>query len=788
MTIYSRKKVTEGFSLLEVLIAVIVLATGLLALASLQAKLTSNSSDSKARSRIVALMTGVIDQERASGYSSIAAFGATSCTTATPTAIQTMICSAQSDAGIGGLTLTQTVSTLYATPSATSFGTTAPAASEKIYGEYKRIQLTANWTDATGAARTLGMTTLANALGLTASTTILTQPLTTSNTKTPVVHEANPGLTSGVIPIAVGANTDSAATNPKPQLGLELAATSYNTLTYTQGALDTSATATIQKRVETTVAECVCGPADTTLTNDVFLGATTFRPTYWTGVKYTPPSVPKPAVAPVYGPNRDIKQSDLCTQCCRDHHDTATDTVKFDAVTGDYNRYKAILTTTGNGANAVTKATLALDANGAPVVAGTTDNYLDACRMIRVDGLWRVATDTHVEHMGLLATATFGSATTATPDATYSTKYENFVLDFLGQKLKYVLGLASAPSVATIFNSYGLNDPSSITGTTVSTDYRYLHARGLYIDHLEQEAIDKLTSVNSTCAAADFPQCLLPYLPFNTINVTEVANWSATPASPSNVLTVTNTSTSCTTGAPIRGCVQGKAAGNGSANVTLGPSNSALASSLAISPYDLLATNSQADAQAFTITGTASSSEFFTNLTGLAQTSNTSTTDDPSVNWTVSAANGQCSSSFSKKSDTDPNPYDCVTSVALATPIVVTVGSYNQLTNQTIANPCPGAKNNSTVSQPLLTCSVVTAATVSGVTGGAYTTTFATTGTTKTTSESTNITVSGTPNPMTKGAGTLNITFGANGTATGSLLSCDAVTHVPTYSTPTSCP
>jgi type II secretory pathway pseudopilin PulG len=785
MIIYSRKKSAGGFSLLEVLIAVIVLATGLLALASLQAKLTSNSSDSKTRSRIVALMTGAIDQQRASGYPAIVAFGATACS-ATGTEIQKMICSAQSDAGIGGLTLAQTVSTFYATPSAASFGTTAPAASEKIYGEYKKIQLTANWTDAAGVARTIGMTTLANALGLTASATILTQPLTTSSVKTPVVHEANPGLTSGVIPIAVGANTDTAATNPKPQLGLELASTSYNTLTYTQGALDTSATATIQKRVETTVAECVCGPADTTLTNDVFLGSTTFRPTYWNGLKYKAPLVPSPVVTPVYGPNRIIKQSDLCTQCCRDHHDASTDTVKYDATTGDYNRYKAILTTTGNGANAVTKATLALDSNGAPIVAGASDNYLDACRLIRVDGLWRVATDTHVEHMGLLATATYGSATTATPDSGYATSYENFVLDFLGQKLKYVLGLGVAPNVATIFNSYGLNNPGTISATTLSSDYRYLHSRGLYIDHLEQEAIDKLTSVNTTCAAADFPQCLLPYLPFTTINVTEVANWTATPASPGNVLTVTNTSTACTTGAPIRGCVQGKATGNGSADVTLGPSNSALASSLAISPYDRLAANSQTDSQAFTITGTATSSEFFANLTGLLQTSNTSTTDDPSVTWTVSATSGQCSSSFSKNNDTDPNPYDCVTTVALATPMVVTIGSYNQVTTQSVNNPCPGAKGNSKVSQPVLTCSVVTAATVTGITGSAYTTTFATSGTAKTTGESTDITINGTPNPMTKGAGTLNVTFGSNGSAAGTY-TCNA-SAVPTFTTPTSCP
>ena len=99
----------SGFTLIEVMIAVVVLATGLLAMAALQAKLASNSADAKARSRVSALLMSVIDDQRASGYDSLASFVSTACTTSSPTALQTAICNAEGDAGISGLSLAQTV-------------------------------------------------------------------------------------------------------------------------------------------------------------------------------------------------------------------------------------------------------------------------------------------------------------------------------------------------------------------------------------------------------------------------------------------------------------------------------------------------------------------------------------------------------------------------------------------------------------------------------------------------------------------------------------------------------
>jgi len=54
-----------GFSLIEVLIAVVVLATGLLALTALQGRLAQASSEAKTRSRVAAMLASRMDELRA---------------------------------------------------------------------------------------------------------------------------------------------------------------------------------------------------------------------------------------------------------------------------------------------------------------------------------------------------------------------------------------------------------------------------------------------------------------------------------------------------------------------------------------------------------------------------------------------------------------------------------------------------------------------------------------------------------------------------------------------------
>ena len=193
----------------------------------------------------------------------------------------------------------------------------------------------------------------------------------------------------------------------------------------------------------------------------------------------------------------------------------------------------------------------------------------------------------------------------------------------------------------------------------------------------------------------------------------------------------------------------------------------------------------------FTVTVTELLTGLSTTTTVQFWTVDLSTSNDPSVVWGVGASNVSgsdfCFSSFNGRTDTDPDPYDCVTTVLLALPVNVTLGNYNQVVNNKIDNPCSGGTGS--VSQPTLICNTVSGVSISGVGGSGYNTANTVSGT-KTAAETTFIALTakngGTIDPITKSAATIAVTFSSNGNAAASY-TCDATTHIPTFTTPTTC-
>lgn len=511
-------RASSGFSLIEVMIAVVVLAVGLLALASLQGSLTRASADAKVRGRVAAMLSARMDALRNGGYGSFAtttvlSTPADDCDPASPDASDWIDCT-RTQAALASLRLDQVVQTF---SGAVSFSEAEPADAQTA--QFRRITLTASWSDATGSNRRLGIVSDISALAL---TTLLVPPPEdlTTGAGGPIVRTVDPA-TAGVIPIALGSDTASATSNPVPELvgkknNEQVVGTRFNVLNYTS---PTGGAVTIQKRFENEVIKCSCqyGAGGSNLPPIYQIA---LWPAIWTGERYDlhdEPGVQAPGQALSAGPTPNVVQSSLCQECCRDHHDTGANEVRFDPERSDgVGKYQ-------------------LDANGvlAPVADTTGATYLDACRVIRVDGFWRTASDMYARQYGLLETQPLAgvAAKSGLPTASAVATYTDFVKGFLSQ----YHGLSGSPTVdgqAAFDATAGIDAATIVIDPASNTDHRYLHGRALYVDYLEEEARTKLADVledtgeGGLCPTGTAVEdCVMPYLPFVAANLTEIVRW-----------------------------------------------------------------------------------------------------------------------------------------------------------------------------------------------------------------------------------------------------------------------
>ncbi len=532
----------RGFSMIEVLISVVILGFGLLALAALQTTIIRSSSETKAQTIALQLAKDKLEDLRS--YQNLAGYQAL---TSSPSN-ETLNDVAGSLSGVN-FTRSWVVTRWAYQPSSATFisvtpltGTTPTGGSPAIYtsnNEYKRVAVVVSWNDANGTAQSIGIEDAVGAISPGDGSKVVLNNTSTSVPRYPRVVIYDPSNTAGVIPIAVGNGTDTAATNPKPEIAgnnnnQRVVETRFDVLTYS--GLN-GGTAQAQSRVETAVIGCTCNKANKNVAD------VTYRPTYWNGFRYSVPSVA--SYTPISGAatlaNNAPPQSQYCDTCCRDHHDNsiAIGKPKFDPRRITHTHYKLV--------------------NGALVVAGATDDYIESCRLIRVDGVFRVAADMYNDYFNLLATKNDGTATAYAPTATATTNYKNIVLDYLdgriinqANSLLYNTLLTNAAVLVLEF-ARTINEPTSIS-IQRSNDFKWLHSRGLFIDFLEQEAIDKITNAKGNCVSpATLSSCVLKYTPFTSINMSELSNWS--PISGIQLVVSNNDFSGAGSGDPVRGKV-----------------------------------------------------------------------------------------------------------------------------------------------------------------------------------------------------------------------------------------
>lgn len=623
MTITGTRRPAKGFSLLEVLIAVVIMSVGLLALATLQIGIVRSSAEAKTQT--IALNLALEKLEDLTSYRAVNKV-ANTCANDTSNdsyqCIDTGYDTVADSLGVftasasgGSFTRTWTVSRFIGlTGSFTADGNnTADASTSTPRNEFKAILVDVSWTDAAGNTQHINVKDAVGTVNPGDAALISKKPIKLTP-RYAVEQIYNPGSEAGVIPIAVGNGTNSAATNPKPEviIGNSVVETRFDVLTY--AGIVGDATVTAQSRVETTLVGCTCDFSTAPSNTSTIRGS---RPTYWDGFRYVIPDtatyVPKAGVA------AGVAQSAKCSVCCRDHHDP----VNTKGVTFSPLKVAHPTVTTAHPHY--------YTGDGSTWTATSTGPYQEACRLIRVDGIFRVAPDLNNDYFGLLATGDGTSANTSVPDTTSVAgspavtgavgRYQKFVIDYLdgrfttpsagsSQATYNTVGAVNTnanPYTLSTTAKYVLDNPTSIQIPLISTADKWLHSRGLYIDYLEQDAVDAINSAKDDPACVGvLSTCVLKLLPFTTVNLTEIADWGSADATK---VTVTNNdfSTSISNVDPVRGRI------TSNASVAANPVNVTSYSRLSNTGLLDLSFNSisttdntkQTDIQAFDVTGGA---------------------------------------------------------------------------------------------------------------------------------------------------------------------------------------
>jgi type IV pilus modification protein PilV len=551
MTMLRIKGSATGFSLLEVLVAVVIVSVGLVALAALQLSLIRSSNTSKMQSTALSLAKQQIEKLRS--FRSLAEYDALTDSTVTGdcSSSPTVNC-------IGNVPYSvQTTITRYVLNGATyalvgdvvsQAALRDDATQHYVVGrDFKKATVTVTWNDATGASNTLALDDVVDGIDPVDSAKVAQNSSSLATRPVQVVIN-NPSGTPGVIaiPLATGDSVDTAATNPKPVIDSNATETRFNIYTY---AGLSGGKALAQSEVETVLIGCTCDTAAAP-TDSSTRG---YRPTYWNGFRYVAPKLATYAPPAGQYTSKKVDESPYCDVCCRDHNDpVGITTAKFSPFRTTHTHY-------GLANDGVTLV---------PVGTNGQTIYKEACRLIRTDGILRVAADYNDEYFNLLKTKNDGSSTEYAPDATATTNYQNFVLDYLNAKVVSPLSSSAyntpvaAATVSTLEGTRNINDPASIT-LQRSNDHKWLHSRGLYVDYLEPEALQaiddaKANCVATSCTAAAKQTAVLELLPFTSINLTELTAWFPL-VSNSQYVSISNgaftSSTAYNGSAPVRGYV-----------------------------------------------------------------------------------------------------------------------------------------------------------------------------------------------------------------------------------------
>lgn len=496
-----------GTGLIEVLILVAVLSIGMLAMAKIHTVLLRDGGTSANRAVATSLAQEKLDDLRAYKWVNTTAAGSEGCGNGVFcfTEIGTNLGGVEAAGGTlvfpaGNVTLDNVVF------NRTWASVDVPAAPAAV--QFKLVTVTVTWTDQNGTG-TISLQSSIAPNDVTIASAGSSGAV--SSLRKPQVRYTPIGVPD-VVPITIdgGQGLKKETSKPLPDVSSKgfSVATQFDAVSYSGS--DTTA----RQQVESyTTVGCVCEFAGS--------GAG-MSPAYYTYVdgslKVNYPTEPVTKTTGTAPSINGDTQDPLCTTCCRDHHDS-TSSAKYDPdrPAADYN---------GNGNHKHYYFTNASNpALGLSVVQEIAGNrYLEACRFLRVDGVYRLMRDWRLVDLVVMPKDGY-----LVDSSTALAKYQTYVGDVAAAQAKTDGGTATSfPDKATALESRDLSNRSE-------NSLVQLAARGIYVDRVYTSNGTALDTTFYSVAAGSTPQ--LSLIPFTEINVTLLASWAA---ATTTVATVTN--------------------------------------------------------------------------------------------------------------------------------------------------------------------------------------------------------------------------------------------------------
>lgn len=532
----------SGYTLIEVLVGIVIFAVGMMALAQLQGHLSKSSADSTQRS--IATAIAEEDIERLRSFIQIPVNG-------TVPSFEGIMSTDTSETVYRGnipYSVDRVVTNYYYNLDTEQFQDTKPDP-DIIYPDLKRVELTVSWgagdnampfrIDETQATTDLGTGSVTLVDLISSFTTGSGAKVRLNNAATGLYSppiDYTPGENPDIISISLGDSKFKESTTPLPDVlrADELVETRFDVVTYTNPV---DSNATFLRREEFRAVSCEC-----TLKIPAGSGGG-LRPTIWNGSEYDEGEfVEKP-----YGVSASNQQSKFCDICCRDHHDGGNDPVS-DRGTALYNPFRSTAGYHTEGGLAGDHKHYKRTANGTLEIATMDgDRYVEACRLVRKDGFFRVAQDLRQEgfngfpgdyldeeaeisiYSRYVTEAVSNFEFNMGTDAEYETNPPPFLQPT--EMIPAVVFPASTYSTAT--------EMSAASGVTE----QQLRSRGIYIDYMSDELRCKINyfDTGNKTGDCDIPtnvSSALEIIPFYDVQLTWLARWTETPSN--NPVDVTN--------------------------------------------------------------------------------------------------------------------------------------------------------------------------------------------------------------------------------------------------------